>query len=161
MTEETWTIRPARAEDAGTLGRLVGMLAEQMRAYDGPPGAAPDRWASYWRDRFVREAGQGNRIVLVAEAAGGTIVGFVEALVEELSDMYEADRVGSICNMWVEPSHRRRQLGQTLVERVLECLRAKGCIDVTLQVALENDPAVQFYRKLGLRPVAYRMHKRL
>lgn len=54
-----------------------------------------------------------------------------------------------LLSMWVAPTHRRMGIGRSLVEAVLAWARAKNVQTMQLLVTSNNDPAIQFYRRLG------------
>lgn len=71
----------------------------------------------------------------------GTIVGSVMG-------GYEGHR-GWVNYLAVEPSHRRRGIGRTLMKEIERRLSALGCPKVNLQIRAENEEAIQFYERIG------------
>jgi ribosomal-protein-alanine N-acetyltransferase len=63
---------------------------------------------------------------------------------------------GHILNLAVHPDLRRINIATTLVEKVINELRMKGCRFLFLEVRISNRSAIQFYEKFGFRPVGYR-----
>jgi GNAT superfamily N-acetyltransferase len=49
----------------------------------------------------------------------------------------------------VDPKHRRKGVGSKLVNYVIQQARAEGVLRITLLTDLENDTALELYRKLG------------
>lgn len=80
---------------------------------------------------------------LVAEAAGGRLVGVVMA-------GYEGHR-GWLNYLAVDPAHRRAGVGRALVARAEALLLAAGCPKINLQVRPENRAVLAFYERLGWR----------
>ena len=81
--------------------------------------------------------------VLDSEVAGYICAGF---LLDE----------GHILNLAVHPDLRRRDIASTLVEKVINELRMKGCRFLFLEVRVSNHGAIQFYERFGFLPVGYR-----
>jgi ribosomal protein S18 acetylase RimI-like enzyme len=51
--------------------------------------------------------------------------------------------------MWVAPTHRRRGVGQLLVNRITDWARSRNILALSLMVTSSNDPAIRFYHQLG------------
>ncbi len=63
---------------------------------------------------------------------------------------------GSITNLAVLRSHRRRGIAEELVQKALDFSRETGLVSVTLEVRVSNHPAVSLYRKLSFAEVGKR-----
>jgi ribosomal protein S18 acetylase RimI-like enzyme len=61
---------------------------------------------------------------------------------------YEGHR-GWLNYIAVDPDHRRKGLGRTIVEEAERRLRGAGCPKVNLQVRTTNSDAIEFYRRIG------------
>ncbi len=83
-------------------------------------------------------------------------------------------RYGRILTLDIVPEARRYGLGSQLMLACEERLRASGCREVYLETAVDNEPALRLYRKLGYEVFevlpeyyashaldAFRMRKRL
>ena len=70
------------------------------------------------------------------------IVGFVVALPLR-------GRVGHVVTLDIVPEARRFGLASRLMQECEQRLRAAGCVQVYLETAVNNEPALQLYRKLG------------
>ena len=55
--------------------------------------------------------------------------------------------IDDIC---VDEQYRGRHIGKALYEYVLEYARSIGCHNITLNVWEGNQPALQFYRNMGM-----------
>lgn len=92
---------------------------------------------------------------LVALEDGG-VVGYVGSQ----TVMDETDMM----NVAVHPDHRRRGIGQQLIDELVRRLEKQGSVSLTLEVRASNEPAKQMYEKLGFaiagrRPNYYRNPK--
>jgi RimJ/RimL family protein N-acetyltransferase len=54
-----------------------------------------------------------------------------------------------LVSMWIAPSHRRRGVGQRIVERVIAHARELGCEEMRLLVAEDNPAAERLYARCG------------
>ena len=52
-------------------------------------------------------------------------------------------------SMWVAPTHRRRGVGQMLIDAIIDWCRKKDVHTLTLMVTSSNAAALAFYRRLG------------
>lgn len=59
-------------------------------------------------------------------------------------------------NLAVLPEYRKQSIGETLVRTLVERLRAKGAISLSLEVRQSNQPAICLYEKLGFTQVGIR-----
>lgn len=85
---------------------------------------------------------------LVAEAADGTLLGYVGMMVV-LDEGY-------ISNVAVNPSFQRQGIGDALIDALLEKADRRDLSFVTLEVRQNNDPAASLYRKHAFEPVGIR-----
>lgn len=83
---------------------------------------------------------------IVAEDATG-IVGF--AIVQ--FGLVRGQRVGHIITIDVDPSLRRSGIGRTLMNSLLDLCRKHEAALLRLEVAVDNDAAIAFYRQFGFR----------
>jgi ribosomal-protein-alanine N-acetyltransferase len=160
-----FSIRDYRPTDLETLWKIDQRCFPVGIAYDRPE-----------LSDFVT---QGNAISLVAEfdndpAGGGPeadatprIAGF--AVAHAVRQKY-----GRILTLDIVPEARRYGLGTQLMLGCEARLRASGCREVYLETAVDNEPALRLYRKLGYEVLevlpeyyasyeldAFRMRKRL
>ena len=102
----------------------------------------------------------------VGEAIDGQVIGFItgyerKGLPEEVLRSWNANRVGYIELMAVDPSHRRMGAGRALMTGLLDEFRRNQVDIVDLDVPAEQEAAVGLYRKLGFSIRAHNMRKRL
>src|SRR3989344_157878 len=99
-------------------------LADVEKVYEigkGAPEFTVSDSSSFWEkedlERWVRDKEED--ILLVAEA-GGEIIGFI------LAKYHKATRLGTITDIFVEESHRRKGIGTNLLHQVKNQLLDKG-----------------------------------
>jgi ribosomal-protein-alanine N-acetyltransferase len=93
---------------------------------------------------------------LVAEK-DGVVVGYMMCRIEYgLSTLHKFGlaRKGHIVSLAVLEQHRRKGLGQGLVEEASRALKNKNCSEVFLEVRVSNSEAVGLYEKLGFKVVS-------
>jgi len=94
---------------------------------------------------LVAEEGPANT---AAEKAGDSspapsrIAGFVVALSLR-------GRIGHVVTLDIVPEARRFGLASRLMQECEQRLRTAGCVQVYLETAVNNEPALRLYRKLG------------
>jgi ribosomal protein S18 acetylase RimI-like enzyme len=74
-------------------------------------------------------------------------------------DQISGDRHAYVFMLFVEPQHRRRGIGSTLMHLAEKWAAARGDRQLGLQVFVENQPALNLYEKLGFQPQALWMIK--
>ena len=60
--------------------------------------------------------------------------------------------VGEIDSLFAQKAHRGKGVGSRLVEAAMTWMRHSGATDITVHVAVGNEPVVNFYRQFGLLP---------
>lgn len=91
-------------------------------------------------------------IFLVAES-DGEIVGYVIAIMEKTWNFRKLGTTthGHILNLAVDEKHRRRGIGSTLINSVLNRLREENVSKVYLEVRKSNSAAKNLYLKLNFK----------
>ncbi len=86
-------------------------------------------------------------ITLVGVEAGAVIQGFI------IADRFRQPRtsraMGRIITIDVAPQAQHSGLGTLLLKKAEEALSQAGCDSVLLEVAVDNQPALRFYKKHG------------
>jgi len=139
-------IRPFRGEDFSCLWKIDQTCF--------PPGIA------YTQMHLTGFITRRKAITLVAEYAPGTkfagvIAGFAVA--------QPVKKVGRILTLDILPQARRFGLATRLIQECEGRLRAGGCQQVYLETAVNNEPAIRLYIKLGYQvlrklPLYYPTH---
>jgi ribosomal protein S18 acetylase RimI-like enzyme len=77
------------------------------------------------------------------------LVGVIDGvIVATVMAGYDGHR-GWIYYLGVEPSLQKAGLGQAIMDRAEELLRAEGCPKINLQVRTSNEAVIAFYKRLG------------
>ena len=120
------TLRPATAEDAVEVSRLLG-------AAFGPPAPGPlDRLASEQEPTLLVDS-------------GGATVGTVR--------LTRHGDEAAIYGLAVDPAWQGRGIGRAVLEQVCDQLRREGARRVGLEVAVDNERALRLYTSVGFRAI--------
>jgi len=161
MTEPTTVIRPARAADLPTLGRLGALLVRVHHDFDQArflaPAASTERgYAAYLGSQLEEPS----VIVLVAERAGD-VVGYSYSRVEGSDYMSLRGPAGVLHDLVVDPGHRDEGVGRMLLDATLAKLAARGAPRVVLSTAERNEPAQRLFASAGFRRTMIEMTREL
>ena len=120
---------------------LDAVLAIEVEAFPVPWSAA----------NFRSELGfPGISHLLIAEPEGkpGTVAGYAcfSLVVDE----------AHITNFAIRNAHRRRGVGEQLLQSLLKRARSQGACSATLEVRVSNEAATRLYSKFGFAPAATR-----
>jgi GNAT superfamily N-acetyltransferase len=136
-------IKPATADDVALIRRLIHELAEYERAPD-------DAVATEEGLREVLFGKEAAAHVLIAredkEPVGFAVYFFNFSTWLGRAGLYLED-------LFVRPEHRGKGYGRALLVRLAQIANERGCGRMEWAVLDWNDPAIQFYRKLGAKPM--------
>ncbi|UVF20620.1 GNAT family N-acetyltransferase [Microvirga terrae] len=149
-------IRDAVEGDVEGIARVhVQGWRESYRDFLSPEalaGLSVEERTRMWQKAFAQPDPRAR--LLVAEAAGGEIVGFAGGGPIRREN---ADRLGAeseIFAIYLLDRVKRQGLGRRLMRGVLDHLGRQGCRSAGLWVLKENHPARRFYEALGGTPGA-------
>jgi GNAT superfamily N-acetyltransferase len=138
-------IRDARPGDSPAIARLLDQL--------GYPSSAEQVLR-----RLERLRRSGSDRVFVAEL-GAEVVGLASL---HVSRSLESDGdAGKVSAIVVDERHRRRGIGEALMDAVEVEARARGCILLYLTTAERRKDAHAFYQRIGLEETGRRFAKQL
>lgn len=133
------TCRVAKMEDIKELGRLLNKLFTQEAEFTPDEIVQERALAKIISDENIGE-------IFVAEK-DDEIVAMVNILYT-LSTALGA-KAAILEDMIVDERYRGQDIGSTLMDFALECIKAKGCMRVTLLSDSDNFKAHEFYEKHG------------
>jgi ribosomal-protein-alanine N-acetyltransferase len=108
----------------------------------------PENYAPYF---FIDTFNTLPETFIVAEAQG-VVVGYIMCRMEHgFSDLRRLrfSKKGHIISVAVMPDYRNQGIGYSLVEKALTALMGLQADECYLEVRLNNDPAINLYRKMG------------
>ena len=155
------TVRTARPDDEGALGRLGAMLVAEHHDFDTRRFIAPipdlaQRYGQFLLSQVERQG----MLVLVAEREGG-VVGYAYAGMEGNDYMALRGPAGVLYDLVVDPDHRRQGIGSVLMEAALDRLRELGAPRVLLFTADKNHGAQAMFDRAGFRRTMIEMTREL
>jgi ribosomal protein S18 acetylase RimI-like enzyme len=139
-------IRPARAGDWATLGRIAA----------DRDGGDPAARASALK-RFLRAAGEGRSLLLVAER-DGAVVGFGKCrYIEPPPDAPPDHGPGGwyLAGLIIDMAHRRRGIGRRLTKARLEWIAARA-EDAYYFANARNTASIALHAEFGFREISRR-----
>ena len=95
---------------------------------------------TYWTGEMVAADPTGFLVLLAVE--GGTPVGYL--------DLGLGEGGGNVADLYVDKAHRRQSWGRKLLGKAIE---RNGKKPMTLQVDVDNEPAIRLYEHMGFQPV--------
>ena len=111
-----------------------------------------------WPNETAEDLEEGQRWILddprrnavfVARAAGGELVGFIEASLRDWAEGCRTRPVGYIEGWYVAPELRRQGVGRRLVEAAEQWARSRGCTEMGSDAELSNAPSHRAHAALG------------
>lgn len=148
-------IRPACPSDLDQLARMCAELWPQSSADE------------HAQERRLILEGKADRVltmpisILVAEAGGGTLVGFVEVDLRSHADGCDpAQAVGYIEGWYVAEEYRVRGLGRKLIAEAERWARSHQCIEMASDALIDNEVSQRAHEALGYEVVDRCVHYR-
>jgi ribosomal protein S18 acetylase RimI-like enzyme len=155
------TIRAAEPADLPAIGRLGALLVRTHHDFDPKRfiPASPQTehgYASFLGSQLANP----DIVVLVAEH-DGEVLGYTYAGVEGYDYMSLRGAAGVLYDIVVDPTHRGRGVGRTLLDATLAALGARGVPRVVLSTAERNEPAQRLFARAGFRRTMIEMTREL
>jgi GNAT superfamily N-acetyltransferase len=142
-SDESFSIRPATVSDVPVILQLIRDLA----TYEKAPGDVTATEAQLQEVLFGKKPAA--EVLLAFE--GAISVGFA-VFFHNFSTWL--GRPGLYLeDLFVPPEHRGKGYGRALLVHLARIARDRGCGRMEWAVLDWNDPAIQFYRKLGAKPM--------
>ena len=118
-------IRKAALKDAPELNKILFNLMvrfEKMDSFD-----TQDR--SWWKKKNIAGLrkiirGKGSDFIVIEE--GGKIVGAIEIIISKREGIFSIKKNGHIETTFIDPKHRGKGYGRTLVNAAMKWFRKKG-----------------------------------
>lgn len=138
-----FTLRAAGEGDIADIMRLVRGLAEYEKLADH--FVATD--ADYQRELFAPGAIGRAALAFVDRAAVGVGLWFY------MLSTFAGRRRLFVEDVFVDPAHRGTGIGLGLFRHMARVALAEGCVGMEWRVLNWNQPAIDFYHRIGAKPV--------
>ncbi len=145
------SVRPAQPGDVALIHALIVELATYERAPEQVVGTPEMLARELFGEHPTAEA-------LIAELAGAP-VGF--ALFHGTFSTWECRPGIWLEDLYVPPEHRRHGVGAALLRELARITVTRGCARLEWTALHWNTPALDFYAKLGARPMRDWINHRL
>jgi Histone acetyltransferase HPA2 and related acetyltransferases len=145
-------IRPATKEDLDAATQLVIRLKRLNAEFDPLLEVAPD--IEQAARKYLETAISSPTSILLVAVEGTKVVGLLKGDVEDRI-FYRPKYAGVIREFYILPEYRRKGIGKRLMIEGVEMLRRKGAEVIMASFPALNEIAINFYKKIGFRPVKY------
>jgi GNAT superfamily N-acetyltransferase len=143
MPSPNFVIRVTTPADVPHVVRLVRGLAEYEQLLDHMTATEADFGHALFGPRPLAEA----MLAEVENRAVGVAIWYY------LFSTFTAQPMLYLEDIFVEPAYRGHGLGLALFRRLAQIAREKNCLYMEWSVLNWNQPAIDFYRRIGARPV--------
>ena len=155
------TIRPAMQADLTAVGKLGALLVRTHHDFDPKRFIAATAGTEHGYGSFLgTQLDKPNVVVLVAEQ-DAQVIGYTYAGVEGNDYMSLRGPAGVLYDIVVDPAHRGRGVGGTLLDATLDALEARGAPRVVLSTAEQNAAAQRLFARAGFRRTMIEMTREL
>ena len=135
-------IVPLAADEWADLKRLrITALTESPDSFSPTAESARAHDDDYWR-RAAQRAAESTDFELFIVRRGGEGLGLASA-------QRDANGIGHIGAMWVDPVLRGHGIGARLFDAAVSFLRDQGCVRIELSVTQTNAAAIALYQSRG------------
>ena len=151
MDDPSIVVREAKREDLPAAAKLAASLVRLHHEWDPLRFMRIEPIEEGYLRFFRSQLGRDDLVLLVAEADGGAIVGYLMgSLVDrDWSDLREA--CGKIHDLFVTEEARHHGVATRLVEEAVARFAALGAPRVVLMTAWKNDAGIRLFERLGFR----------
>lgn len=141
-------IRRARREDLTALSDLIVRVKKLNNEFDPLFAVVVD--AKERADRYLEATlGAADKLLLVA-VDRAKVVGVLRAEMRERL-FYEPHAEGFITDFYILPEHRRKALGNEMLQQAFAELKKMGAQIIVAEMPSQNEIANRFYIKRGFR----------
>ncbi|MDG7029792.1 MAG: GNAT family N-acetyltransferase [Nitrososphaerota archaeon] len=141
-------IRHDRADDVEAISDLIVRTKRLNNEFDPLFAVAPD--AKERAEKYLRTSLAAPGHLLLVALEGKKVVGVLKAEMRERI-FYEPRNEGRITDFYIMPEHRRKALGDEMIQQAAAELKSMGAEIVVADVPAQNEIANRFYVKRGFR----------
>jgi ribosomal protein S18 acetylase RimI-like enzyme len=141
-------IRHANKGEVGQIADLIVRTKRLNNEFDPLFAVVTD--AKTRSEKYVISTMGAKEKLLLVAAEGSKVVGVLRAEMRERV-FYEPYREGFITDFYILPEHRRRALGNEMLQKASSELKKMGAQIIVADVPTQNEIANRFYTKRGFR----------
>lgn len=149
-------VRLARPSDREVLGRLAGQLVRLHSAWNSRRFLQIDDVEDGYGRWLVKEAGDADALVLLAEIAGAP-VGYAYARFEAHDWNALLGPHTALHDILVDPAARGRGVATALLQRLRETSQARTLPRIVLHTAVQNTAGQALFRRFGFEATMLEM----
>ena len=146
------TIRLAQPED---IPALLGLLEQILSVHhQARPDIFKGSGGKYSKEELKQLMAQDKTPIFVYENADGQILGHLFVTIKEVSDnpVLHPIKTLFIEDLCVDQATRGQKIGDQLYQFAVNYAREIGCYNLTLNVWNNNEGALRFYQRQGMKP---------
>ena len=146
------TIRLAQPED---IPALLGLLEQILSVHhQARPDIFKGSGGKYSKEELKQLMAQDKTPIFVYENADGQILGHLFVTIKEVSDNPVLHPIKSLFieDLCVDQATRGQKIGDQLYQFAVNYAREIGCYNLTLNVWNDNEGALRFYQRQGMKP---------
>lgn len=148
-------IRFAKQEDIPVLNDLLQDILQVH--HQARPDIFRSQGQKFSEAELVELLNNPDKPVFVYELDGQVLGHLFCELSTAVGEVLEPVKTLFIDDLCVASSARGQKIGEQLYAFAIAYAKEQGCHNVTLDVWADNDGAVRFYERLGLKPQKFRM----
>jgi ribosomal protein S18 acetylase RimI-like enzyme len=150
------TVRDAGRDEVRSIVQMIRSMVADMANYGGHAPTTDDAALENVAAAIVDELKGNNTKYLIAESAGGNLVGLAAAKLVTLEGVFAPKKTLHISVVYVPPQFRRSGIGGALVAKLMDWGRTIGAEQCDLNVLTKN-PARSLYEKHGFEAIEVKM----
>ena len=146
-------IRLAKTEDIPRLQELLEQIL--IVHHQARPDVFKSEGSKFTDTELEEVINNPNKPIFVYEDEKGRILGHLFLIINEVSEKDGAQKAHKslfIDDLCVDKEARGQKLGEKLYQFALDYAKELGCYNLTLHVWNDNEGAVRFYKRLGMKP---------
>jgi ribosomal protein S18 acetylase RimI-like enzyme len=144
-------IREGEHEDLDAVAALWDELTGLHHALDNRFWIRAEDGREKYGDWVAEGLDEDDRMLVVAETRG-RVVGFIHGMLKDAPAPLAPKLIGHVTDLVVAEGHRRRGVGTRLVEAASRWFREKDAQELTLNAAVCNRRAREFWEAMGFEP---------
>lgn len=106
-----------------------------------------------WGKQISEAIGHPDTLVLVAKK-GSAVVGCAYTIIKSGSADFGPDKIGYLCDVYVEPEHRRKGVARRFLSAAKTWLQGKGIHIIEASWSVKSTEAVNTWPSLGFKPLS-------